>query len=87
MILKRVYLYDKNEKLIFSGSLCDLPIDGEKVRAEAARLYGDRVCTDRLKAVKERFITRITSAGEVLDESSVSLLEYADACRLVIDDD
>ena len=80
-------MYDKNEKLIFSGSLGDLPLDNEKVRAEAKRLYGDRVCTDRIRAVKDRFISQITSGSEVIDEKSLDLLEDKNAFRFVIDDD
>ena len=87
IILKRIYLYDKNEKLVFSGSLCDLPLDNEKVRAEAKRLYGDRVCTDRIRAVKTRFISQITSGDGVIDGAGIDLLEDKNVCRFVIDDD
>ena len=84
--MKRVYLYDKCGKMIFSGSLCDLPLDGEKVREEAKRVYGERLCPDRLKNIKTQFISRVTSGDGILDENSVSLLEYKNAYRFVIDD-
>ena len=85
--MKRIYLYDRRGEICWSGNLCDLPLDRETVEKEARRLYGERVCPDRLSNVKQLLRAKILACEGSLTPEAVLLLRDQSAVRFTVTED
>lgn len=85
--MKRIVLYDGRGTVLFSGNLCDLPLDRETVNREAKRLYGERTCPDRMSNVKQLLRGKILACGETLPPEAAALLKDKSAVRFTLSEE
>lgn len=67
--MKRIAVYSETGERLFSGNMSDLPLDDGEVNNEAEKRYGEKLCPQKLAAVKQTLLTRLFCA-----DSSVILI-------------
>jgi hypothetical protein len=85
--LKRIIVYSESGARLFSGNMSDLPFDEQAVTEDAVRKYGERLCPQRIAAVKQTVISKIFTSGvsEVtVPAELIHFLRHKEAFRIKI---